>query len=615
MPRAFGPFELRELVARSDRTMLWAARDSRLAVDMWVTMPRAAPASLALGQRWLEQARRIARLSHPRLVPVAECGIVDGWPFVAVERRHGVLLEQHLAGREAPAHEAVATWLSEALEGLAYAHEAGVSHGDLQRWSLVVDDRGQSRLMSIGVCLDVADAETDAAGVASRSMPVDPAALRSRRLAAERDVLSLGIVGLGLLAGEPALGEPDVGRVIERMPPIGRDGVRLPWTTPYPISEGLRTIINRATHSQHRQRYLAARSFLRAIDGWRAAESQDNGGPVAILLDRLRTVGHLPAMPAVAMMVRRLSRMERQRIGEIAEVVLMDLALSFELLRQVNSAQVRGSQISGNGPVLTVRRAIAMVGLNGTRRAADGLRAWPGPLDESAASRLQALIQRVRLAGHLAQQLRPTGYDAEVVFLLATLQNLGRLLLAYHFPDDAEQIAQLMSSQAGGGEDASLQPGMSERDAAYAVLGCDAELLANAAARHWGLTDEVLHMVRRLPLERPVRPSEADADVLRATASAANELVDAVHQLLPNARLEIALDPVTRRYGRQLGLQMRDFAEALRLARIAQRDGMLDTDDASETLAASVGDRAGAAVAVDPGPDAAAAVRTPGTPG
>ena len=48
-------------------------------------------------------------------------------------------------------------------------------------------------------------------------------------------------------------------------------------------------------------------------------------------------------------------------------------------------------------------------------------------------------MERVRLAGHTAQALRPPGYDPEVVYLVAVLQNLGRLLVQYHFPDEAEQ--------------------------------------------------------------------------------------------------------------------------------------------------------------------------------
>ena len=121
------------------------------------------------------------------------------------------------------------------------------------------------------------------------------------------------------------------------------------------------------------------------------------------------------------------------------------MALSFELLRTVNSAQVRGTQIAGNGPVLTLRRAIALLGVDGVRqRGQRAARLARAAGRSRRRARCSALMDRVRLAGHAAQALRPPGYDPEVVYLVAVLQNLGRLLVQYHFPEEAEQIRQLM---------------------------------------------------------------------------------------------------------------------------------------------------------------------------
>ena len=108
-------------------------------------------------------------------------------------------------------------------------------------------------------------------------------------------------------------------------------------------------------------------------------------------------------------------------------------------------------------------------------------------------------MDHVRLAGHAAQALRPPGYDPEVVYLVAVLQNLGRLLVQYHFPEESEQIRQLMQPHPPAQPGAPEHPGMSEESAAYAVLGVDIESLGAAVARHWGLGDEVQHMIRRLP--------------------------------------------------------------------------------------------------------------------
>jgi len=160
-----------------------------------------------------------------------------------------------------------------------------------------------------------------------------------------------------------------------------------------------------------------------------------------------------------------------------------------------------------------------------------------------------------------------------VVFLLAALQNLCRLMLHYHFAEDAEQIGQLMrATPSSAVPEASEPAGMSEQAAAFAVLGTDAEAMAAAVAAHWGLADEVLQMIRRLPADRPVRTPDSDADVLRATASAANEAVDALVQQAP-ARQPLALEAVAKRYARVLGLKARDLDDALREARHALESG------------------------------------------
>ena len=499
----------------------------------------------------------------------------DHWPYFVVDRALGVTLPEWLAEHSNSTALEQVGWLCQALEGLAYAHEAGVSHGDLQLHQLLINEHGTVRVMALACANEPSRGEGGGRGI-THSMPLDPAELRTQRATAERDLLGCGLLLHVLLSGESPLNENDFSRVIARMPPLGHDLLRLPWTTPAPVSEALRAIANRAVASQPRQRYLNARTFLRALQGWCEVEGQDNGGPLVLLLDRLRTVGHLPAMPGVGQRVARLSSMDGQHTDAIAEQILQDMALSFELLRQVNSVHISGGQLAGGGPVLTVRRAVAMLGLNGVRLAGNGLRAWPGPLSETGAAAMERTMERVRLAGHVAQLLRPAGFDPEMVYLVSALQNLGRLLVQYHFPDEAEQIRQLMrpappppGSELGTPE----LPGMSESMASLAVLGADIESLGAAVAKHWGLGEEVQHMMRRLPTTRPVRSPDGDADLIRAAASAANETVD-VLTYLPQSKMGNALAQVTQRYARLLHLETTSLAQALGQARTMLRQGV-----------------------------------------
>jgi len=576
--RAFGRFTLRRLVGKSELTMVWLAVDNRTGVEKMLAMPRVPPPSGVGVSNWLLAARRAARLDHPGIAKVGECAVHEQWPYVTVDRTAGVTLEEWLVQHPQPTVEDATAWVESVLRGLAFGHDAGVAHRDLQLHNILINERGQASVIALGVATEEMRAATTAASTIEGRVAARESSLRAQRAAAEHDVLACGLVLHRLLVGAPALDTNDISRVLERIAPRGREIVRLPWTTPQPIPEALRAIANRSTAAQVRLRYRNARTFLGAIAGWRESAAQDDGGPVALLLDRLHSVGHLPALPGLGARVQRVTSIESQRTDEIARHLLPDLALSFELLKTLSSARVQGTQIPGNGPVLTLRRIVALIGVDGVRAAANTLRAWPGAVDGERESALRETIDRIRLAGHLAQALRPAGYDPEAVYLVTVLQNLGWLMLRYHFADEAEQIRQLMQPIAALRSDGELvaaeQPGLDEDAAAYAVLGVDVESFGNAAARQWGLGAEVMHMIRRLPVDAPVRKPDDDNELLRIVASAANEAIEALD--LPVPKVAAALNEVVSRYARTLRLTTRILDDAFEDARAALRgDGAL----------------------------------------
>lgn len=551
--RSFGRYQLLQLLGKSERTMAWRVADPRSGQDLVLVLPRQQPTTHDALDRWIADVRKAGRLNHPHLAAVVDSGVVDHWPFVAYDPRDDATLSETISRQGQPGAE-VAGWAVQGLEGLAFAHEAGVAHRDLQPYLVLVSAQGHARLM--GTAVATVDDGSPSGGL-------DASALAAQRDAAQRDVLAFGLIVHHALAGAPALDQPDVGLASRELPPWGREIVRLPFTTGQPVPDALRAIVNRATDRQERQRYRNARTLLRALQGWLKTDGDAGGGPLALLLDRLHTVGLLPASPGSADRAARMALMERERTIELAEVVLQDLALTLEMLRAVNTAQVRGGQVAGTGPVLTVRRAIAMLGLDGVRRAALSLRPWPGPLDEGNADRLQREFERAKRAGRVAQSLRPAGYDAEVVYLVTLLQNLGSLAVRYHFPDDAQQIRRLMQPAPSPKDGEPDEPGMSEEGAAFAVLGTGFDDLGVAVARHWGLDASVQHMVRRLSLTAPVRQADSDDDMLRMTASCAIEAVDAATQ--PAAQVMAALNRVLHRYGRPLGLTLKGLQQALEL--------------------------------------------------
>lgn len=548
--KMFGRFQLLRLLGKSERAMAWDVLDTRSQAACQLVIPRRQPGASVI-EAWRSAVQRASRLHHPHLARAIEIGEHERWPFVAYDRSRHCTWQERFS-RQGVAAAELAAWSVQAAQGLAFAHEAGFVHRDLQPWMLAIDDNQQVVVMGLEVAGGASAAADDGA----------MAELRAVRDAAEVDLLALGLVMHHALVGQPALEEPDAGKLILRLAPLGQEFVRLPWSLPRPIPEPLRAIVNRATDRQPRQRYRNARTLQRALEGWLKTQSAQDGGPLALLLDRLRSVGALPSQPGGAERVAHLALMEGCRTSELADVVLSDIALSFELLRVVNAAHVNGERVSGDGPVLMIRRAVAMLGLEGVRRAALSLRSWPGPMNETAARDMDTLLRRVHRAARVAVRLAPAGYDAEVIYLIALLQNLGRLLVAYHFPEEAVQIRRLtLADEVAAG--ASEEPGMSPEGASYAVLGLDIEELGLAVAQHWGFDESVLHMIRRIPAGATVHPPDGDSDVLRASASCANELIDAMSQ--PARQVQSALKLVAQRYARALSLTGREMQEALQL--------------------------------------------------
>ena len=528
--------------------MIWLVHDTRHGQELMLCMPREQPNSGAAMEHWLRMAQAGERVQHPNLAPVFEIGDVEGRPYVAYDRALGETLDERLARQNAPLPIDAAGWVAQLLEGLAFAHEAGHAHRDVQTASLVIDASDKVRLIGLEVAQEVFPANVDFNTVTRRAV----------RESAEEDVLCVGLMLNRILSGKPVLEKNDLQAVVQDMQPNGREMVRLGWETPHSIPDPLRAICNRATDRQARQRYHLARSFWRALDGWRQAAAYDSGGPIVLLMDKLQRIGHLPTTTSGLHRFTAGSGLEAQHASALSEYVLKDMALTLELVRRVNNAlKQNGHQ---GETILNVQRAVQLIGLDGLQYAANSLKPWPGPLPPVAAELLRQLMARVAKAGQVAQALRPAGYDGEVVYLITVMQNLGRLLLHYHFLDDAQQIRQLMQPPEPT-EEQPNPPSMSEQAAAYAVLGCDLDALGIAVARHWGLGDELLQMIRRQPLDGAVHPPRSDADTLRLTSSLANELIDALG--LPEHRRRPAIEVATRRYAKALELGLREVMEAL----------------------------------------------------
>jgi len=559
-PRYFGRFELRQQLGRSSASQLWLVLDSHLKHEVALCVPRVQPLNDAERDVWMQDVQLGARLKHPHLAQVLEVGVHEGWPFVILEWGDLVTLGTRLSEGGPLTPPEAAAIVVDVLDGLAYAHEAGLVHQDIGLHSVLLDRSGRARLAALAVGL--------------RAMPPgEPRRPRldlfSLRQACERDVLMVGLLLHRLLANQPALDEPDLGNAVTR---VGTEIVRLPWSTPHTVPDPLRAIANRATDRQQRQRYLNARTLLSALQRWIKTHTEDAGGPLVLLLDRLNTVGALPGRPGTERALVSALSVETLRVDDLVEVVLKNPAMAWEMLRSVNTASFQ-SPGDGDG-VTTLSRALVMLGQEGIRRVASSIRAWPGALaaqvslnaDEgaTAVAVLAGELRRHCIAGHVARLMAPFSIQDEEAALAAMAQSLGPALIAYHFPEEAAQIMRLMQELPATEPEGRPTPGMQPDAAVSAVLGVEMDELTAAVLRHWGLHERLLSAARPLSRSNPVRKPVTREETLRTVASLANELAASV--LLELEKQPSAVHQVYTRYARALELTPKECIQNLELA-------------------------------------------------
>ncbi len=107
------------------------ARDIRLERLVAIKVIRPELATESGVQRFVREAKLLARLTQPNIVPVHDAGVADGLPYYAMEYVAGRTLAERLA--DGPLDSGEVLTLGDALlDALAAAHEQGVIHRDIK---------------------------------------------------------------------------------------------------------------------------------------------------------------------------------------------------------------------------------------------------------------------------------------------------------------------------------------------------------------------------------------------------------------------------------------------------------------------------------------------------
>src|SRR5262249_33801339 len=137
--RTLGKFELLDLVGAGAFGNVYKARDTELGRTVAIKVPRAGNlGSSGDSDRFLREARSVAQLRHPSIVPVFEIGQDSGLPYLVSEFVHGITLADLLTS-EWMAPRAAAELVAQIADALHYAHEQGVIHRDVKPSNIMLE--------------------------------------------------------------------------------------------------------------------------------------------------------------------------------------------------------------------------------------------------------------------------------------------------------------------------------------------------------------------------------------------------------------------------------------------------------------------------------------------
>src|SRR6266545_622624 len=119
-------------------------------------MARHLEADHEFGQRFLQEARAQARLSHPRIVGVSDFFAEAGQYFLVMPLMSGKTLADRLHEVQGPLPVGEALAIArDVLDALDYAHQQGVIHRDVKPSNVLLDIGGHACLTDFGIALSL----------------------------------------------------------------------------------------------------------------------------------------------------------------------------------------------------------------------------------------------------------------------------------------------------------------------------------------------------------------------------------------------------------------------------------------------------------------------------
>ena len=275
-----GHFLIRRLLGRGGMAAVYEALDTRLdRIVALKVLPSEFLHDPTFGRRFENEARLVASLEHPNIVPIYEAGIEAGIPWMSMRLLAGGTLGALLERGHLPSAEVVRL-LRQVAAALDHAHAVGVVHRDVKPANILLDAAGTAWVADFGLAQMI---ERDAGLTQTGMLTGTPHYMAPEQALGKRvdhrcDIYSLGIVAYEMFVGTPPFaGDSPVSVLLRHV------------HEPLPVPEGplsnARWIdpVGKAAAKNPTERWPSASGFVDALEsslGAAATHAQEEERPL-----------------------------------------------------------------------------------------------------------------------------------------------------------------------------------------------------------------------------------------------------------------------------------------------------------------------------------------------
>lgn len=264
-----GRYRIESILGRGGMGVVYKASDAQLDETVAIkTLPgdvmTRSPEDLERFKREIRLARKI---THRNVLRTYDYGEADGVYFISMEYVRGYTLNELMdeaPARQMPARATIGI-TRQICRGLHAAHEQGIIHRDIKPQNVLIDAKGEIKLMDFGVArmAEAPEAMTQAGLIVGTPHYMSPEQVQGKQLDARTDVYAMGVLLYELVAGRRPFESSSLTGILTAHI---TEKARPPIEVRADIGRELNAIILRCLEKHPKARYADAGALLADLD-------------------------------------------------------------------------------------------------------------------------------------------------------------------------------------------------------------------------------------------------------------------------------------------------------------------------------------------------------------